>query len=104
MRRAAACCILRPPPRTVRPANVPPDVAFPRAPIPGMNPVVHLRRDRHNQHEIRPEIDPRLEPFLRALANLIARQVLHEFEEEHTNGRNHDEGRTLYPQVDRRLR
>jgi hypothetical protein len=33
------------------------------------------------QRNIPPDIDPRLEPFLQALAELIARQVLHEMEE-----------------------
>lgn len=53
---------------------------FPRPPIPGMNPVAHLRRDRHNQREIRPEIDPRLEPFLREIARALWRDVKRQIE------------------------
>ncbi|MHB1587708.1 MAG: hypothetical protein ACYCRH_12010 [Acidiferrobacteraceae bacterium] len=69
-----------------------------------MNSVAPLCRDRHNQQAIRPEIDPRLEPFLRALANVIARQILCEVEKEPKNGGNPDEGRALRPQVDGRFR
>ena len=66
-----------------------------------MNSVAPFYRDRHNRCEIRPEVDPRLEPFLRALANVIARQILCEFEKEPKNRGDPDEGRTLRPQVDR---
>lgn len=62
--------------------------------------VVRLRRERHNDRQPRPDIDPRLEPFLRALAELIARQVLHELEENNTNEGSHSEGRDLRPQID----
>lgn len=62
--------------------------------------VVDLRPRRHNHRQVRQDIDPRLEPFLRALADLIARQVLHELQENNTNERSHGEGCDLRTQVD----
>ena len=59
--------------------------------------VVHSHPRRHNHRQTRPDIDPRLEPFLRALAELIARQVLYELEENNTNARSPGEGRDLRP-------
>jgi hypothetical protein len=59
--------------------------------------IVHLRSQRHNHRQARPDIDPRLEPFLRALAELIARQVLHELEGNDTNARSPGESRDLRP-------
>jgi hypothetical protein len=52
------------------------------------------------QRNTPPNIDPRLEPFLQALAELIARQALHEMEEKNRKERDLGEGRTRRPQVD----
>ncbi len=62
--------------------------------------IADLRCGRHNHRQARPNIDPRIEPFLQALAELIARQVLHDLEENDTNEGSHGEGRDLRPQVD----
>lgn len=62
--------------------------------------VVHSHSRRHNHRQAHPDVDTRLEPFLRALAELIARQVLHELEENNTNARSAGEGSNLRPQVD----
>lgn len=78
MRRAGACCILRTPQEWR--SLLPPLGMFPRPPIPGMNPVAHPRRDRHNQGAIRPEIDPRLKPVLRAIARALWRDVKRQIE------------------------
>jgi hypothetical protein len=59
--------------------------------------VVHLRPARHNRRRTKPTIDPRLEPFLRALADLIARQVMRDIEEDKGNGRSGCEGCDLRP-------
>lgn len=65
-----------------------------------MRPVALLPAHRHNPKPVRPDLDPRLESFFRALADLIARQVLHELDENNTNARSPGEGRNLRPQVD----
>ena len=63
--------------------------------------VVPPRAGRHNSPQSNPDIDPRVVPFLRALALVVARQVLCEFQEVNTSERRSDEGRNLRPQVHR---
>jgi hypothetical protein len=66
--------------------------------------VVPPRAGRHNPPQSHPDIDPRVVPFLRALALVVARQVLNEIQEVNTSERSPDEGRDLRPQIHRRFR
>lgn len=44
---------------------------------------------RRDNASVREDIDPRLDPFLRALADLIARQVLKDLDTENRSIRDH---------------
>lgn len=53
----------------------------------------------YHQHTY-PDIDPRLELFLLALAELIAWQILRETEKQNGTDRARGDGREILPQVD----
>lgn len=68
---------------------------------------LYLRRQSYplsetlpNHRHTNPDIDPRLEPFLLALAELIARQILRETEKQNGTDRARGDGRNLLQQVD----
>lgn len=66
--------------------------------------VVPPRAARHNPPQSHPDIDPRVESFLRALALVVARQVICDIEEVNSSERRPNESRDLRPQVHRRFR
>ncbi len=55
----------------------------------GPQAVARLPARRDNASAPREVVDPRLEPFLRALADLIARQVLQDLDTENRRIRDH---------------